>query len=151
MARRLNRTRDKRIYYVFGFLPDDNEFESREIDSVAVQIFPDARPRLYRIETSDPIAIARACEVGRHGELSYGTSPENLWEELGLIHAQNPIVPFFADEAGFQFEFENPVIDEFAAFLSRTLTDGFEAYAGEDDGDLGDFVRRDGYLRLWWD
>jgi hypothetical protein len=60
-------------------------------------------------------------------------------------------VPFFADKAGLSCEFEKPITDAFGAFSSENLTGGFEAYADEEEGDFGDWVRRDGFLRLWWD
>jgi hypothetical protein len=83
---------------------------------------------LFRIQTNDPIEIIRAFDVGRHGEESYGSDPAQLWKELALVHARNPIVPYLADDACLEFEFEQPISKEFGTFLNETLTDGLEEY-----------------------
>lgn len=155
MARRLNRTRRKGEYFVCGFLKGDVEREVRQLASIPHEVFQiewQHGHQLFRIETNDPIEIIRAFDVGRQGENSYGSDPETVWQELAMIHAQNPIVPYFADEAALECEFEQPISDDFAVFLNATLTQGLEEYGAEEEsGDLADWVKRDGYLRLWWD
>lgn len=151
LARELNGERCEGVYYVYALLPDDNKWEERTVNGVVVQFGRDVATRLYRVETNDPLEIVRACNVGGHGNISYGIDPKAVWEQLAAIHSKNPIRPFFADEAGFQCEFDQPITDEFAAVLDQTITEGVEAYAEEDDGGIGEWVRRDGYLRLWWD
>jgi hypothetical protein len=132
VARKLNEQRPTDTYFVCGALPCD-DFHS-----------------LYRVETRDPLDIVRAFQVGTHAELSYGEDAHPaVLDQMAAVHARNPIVPFFADAAGFKCTFERPVGKEFAEFLDSAICEGAEAYA--DEGYVGPVVMREGILRLWWD
>lgn len=127
-AQKLNETREPGVYYVCALLHDETALQ------------------LYRVATNDPLVIVRECHVGEHG-----TDPDVVENMLRKIHAWNPIIPHVADPATFECAFEKPITPQFAAFLDDTVIEGLEAYAEEDDGGVGELVRRDGCLRLWWD
>lgn len=132
LAMRLNASRPAHTYFVCGFLPDDSQH------------------MLYRIETRDPLDIVREFEVGSHAELSYGENAlPTVLEEMTLVHARNPIVPFFADAAGLKCTFERLLTEEFGEFLDSTITEGIEVYG--DAGCIGPVVMEEGFLHLWWD
>ena len=132
LAKTLNDTRPADTYFVCGLLPDDTQLH------------------LYRIETRDPLDIIKACEVGTQAALSYGKDAHpTVLKEMALVQARNPIVPFFADLAGFKCTFEQPVSEEFAEFLDSVITEGSEAYA--DEGYIAPVVMRTKFLQLWWD
>jgi hypothetical protein len=132
MARTLNAKRPAHTCFVCGALPDDGPHS------------------LYRIETRDPLDITRDFQVGTHAELSYGEDahPAGL-EQMAMVHARKPIVPFFADDAGLKCTFEQPLREDFAEYLESVITEGVEAYA--DEGYIAPVVMREGVLRLWWD
>lgn len=131
-AKTLNAKRPAHTYFVCGRLSD----ESQHV--------------LYRVETRDPLTIISAFQVGTHAELSYGADAHPaVMEQMASVHARNPIVPFFADAAGFKCMFEQPLQKDFAEFLDSTITEGVEIYA--DEGCIGPVVMREGFLHLWWD
>ena len=132
LARSLNANRPPHTYFVCGLLPDD------------------AQVLLYRIQGSNPLDIVRVFQVGAHAESSYGEDAQSaVLAQLALVHAQNPLVPFFADSAGLKCAFERPIESVFAEFLDSTITEGIEIYA--DEGCIGPVVMTEGYLHLWWD
>ena len=104
----------------------------------------DERHRLYLVPDDDPVQVARDFEVGAHGE----EHPEAI-EEIRLVQARNPIVPFFADSAGCKFKFTKPISDEFVHFLEATLDAGMDEQMMNEDGELN--VRETGFVHLWWD
>ena len=136
IAREMNEDREAGMYFVCALLPDE-----------------DKEHHLYRVETDNPLEILESCEVGSHGAESYGDSliPSKVLDQLIVVHARNPIVPFFADPAGFKCGFEKPLSEEFAAFLDEAIFEGVEAYADEEEGLVSVAVLREGCLRLWWD
>lgn len=130
----MNQTRTPNTYFVFGWLRDD------------------AEPALFRIETNNPLEIIHAFEVGARAAETYGVDVRKaVLEQIAVVHAQNPIVPFFADEAGLKCTFEGPLTSEFAEFLNEAIVEGAEAYVDEEEMDIGTAVLRDGFLQLWWD
>jgi len=131
MAGRLSESRPPHTYFVCGFLPDDTQYA------------------LYRIETRDPLVIVQDFEVGSHAPYSKEDVPTTVLAQLALVHASNPIVPFFADSAGLKCTFERPLTEEFAELLDSTITEGVEIYA--DEGYIGPVVMREKILHLWWD
>jgi hypothetical protein len=132
LAKTLNAKRPAHTYFVCGLLPDD------------------AQHLLYRVETNDPLGIVSAFQVGTHAELSYGEDAHPaVLEQIALVHARNPIVPFFADSAGLKCTFEQPLRKDFAEFLDSTIREGVEVYANE--GYIAPVVMREGFLHLWWD
>lgn len=132
LAITLNSTRPARTYFVCGLLPDDSRYH------------------MYRIETLDPLDIVRDFQVGTHAEISYGVDAHPaVLEQMALVHARNPIVPFLADSAGLKCTFERQVCEDFADFLDATIMEGFEAY--EEAGCIGIVVMSEGFLHLWWD
>jgi hypothetical protein len=134
IAKDFNRKRGPHTYHVCGLLTGDSQHW------------------LYRVETGDPIEIVRTFEVGTHAEISYGESAlPKVLQQMMLVHARNPIVPFFADPAGLKCTFEQPLSAEFADFLESVINEGVEAYADEEEGYVGPAVLREGILRLWWD
>ena len=104
----------------------------------------DEQHRLYLVPDHDPVQVARDFEVGAHGD-----EQQEAIEQLTLVHEQNPIVPFFADDAGFKFKFRKPITEEFASFLETTLSAGVDEQMLNDDGELN--VRETGFVHLWWD
>lgn len=68
---------------------------------------------------------------------------------MALVHARNPIVPFFADSAGLKCTFEQSLQEDFAEFLDAVITEGTQVYAEE--GYIAPVVMREGFLHLWWD
>jgi hypothetical protein len=140
LAKRLNEARPPHTYFVCGMLPYARS------------------PKLYRITTHDPLDVIREFEVGSHAEMSYGENANPaVLEQMALVHARNPIVPFFADSAGFKCTFEKPLTVEFGEFLDETIEEGAEAYLSGYEGYeevgwlIGPLVIRDGFLHLWWD
>ena len=132
LARSLNEERSAHTYFVCGARPGDGPH------------------RLYRVETRDPLDIVRAFQVGTHAALSYGVDAHpTVLKEMAMVHARNPVVPFFADAAGLKCTFEQPVREDFAEFLESAISEGVEAYAEE--GYIAPLVLREGMLRLWWD
>ena len=132
LAKTLNAKRPAHTYFVCGFLPDD------------------AQHFLYCVETRDPLDIVRAFQVGTHAELSYGEDAHPaVLGQMALVHARNPILPFFADAAGLKCTFEQPLREDFAEFLDSTITEGVDVYAEE--GYIGPVVMRERLLHLWWD
>ena len=104
----------------------------------------DEQHRLYLVPDHDPVQVARQFEVGSHGD-----EHQQAVEQVVLVHEQNPIVPFFADSAGFKFKFTKPITDEFMHFLDATLHAGMDEQMMNDDGELN--VRETGFVHLWWD
>ncbi len=104
----------------------------------------DEEHRIFLVPDDDPIRVARDFEVGAHG----GEERETI-QELSLIHRENPIVPFFADPAGFKFKFRKPLTDEFLQFLDATLSAGVDEQMLDENGE--DMVRKTGIVHLWWD
>ena len=100
--------------------------------------------RLYLVPDHDPVQLARDFGVGALG----GEQGEAI-EQIELVHKQNPIVPFFADQAGFKFKFRRAITDEFVKFLETTLLAGVDEQMLNEDGELN--VRETGLVRLWWD
>src|SRR5262249_54462380 len=96
-AKTLNKTRPAQTYFVCGCLPQDSP------------------PHLYRIQTSSPLEIIEAFQVGNH---DLEALPAVL-DQMAEVHARNPIIPFFADDAGLQCTFENPLTNDFCAFLDE--------------------------------
>ena len=92
----------------------------------------------------DPVQVVRDFEVGAHGD-----EQQEAIEQLTLVQEQNPIEPFFADDAGFKFKFRKPITEEFASFLDTTLSAGVDEQMLNDDGELN--VRETGLVHLWWD
>jgi hypothetical protein len=148
LARKLNQTRPKNTYFVSILFEREEDLEIEQIDPHHFIRHHKTGPQIFRIETRDPLDIARAANVGSH---DFTETAENVCEMLQTIHAQNPIVPFQADTASFSCEFEKPISAVFARFLNQNVTTGFEIYAEEDDCDIGAAVQRDGILQLWWD
>ena len=132
MAKELNRSRPTNTYFVCGLRQDDSTH------------------MLYRIETSDPLEIVREFEVGSHCDYIPDIGSKVL-QELAVVHERNPLVPFFADAAGFKCTFEIPLDDDFAEFLDSSVGEGLEIYAQSDDGEFGSVVLKSGFLHLWWD
>ena len=87
---------------------------------------------------------AKGYFVGAHG-----AEEREAIQELTLIHRENPIVPFFADPAGFKFKFRKPLTEEFLEFLDATLSAGVDEQMLDENGE--DLVRKTGIVHLWWD
>ncbi len=112
--------------------------------------------RLYLIPAGDPGVVAETFGVGGHGAYYSMESPGQVRAQVEAIHAQNPIVPFFADAAGFKFGFQKEITPELLAFIDRTLTVGLEAmieasWEAGGEGEPSAFVAREKHVHLWWD
>jgi hypothetical protein len=135
LTKRLNESRPAHTYFVCGSLADDRGYI------------------LYRIETHNPLDVVRGFEVGSHQGSDDVVA--TVLEEMALVHAQNPIVPFFADSAGLKCTFDLALTEQFGEFLDTALTEGLEimvedAWENDEDG-IGQGVRRTKCLELWWD
>jgi len=83
-------------------------------------------------------------EVGAHSD-----EQQKTIEQIILVNEQNPIVPFFADPAGFKFKFRNSITDDLVSFLEATLSAGMDEQMINEDGELN--VRETGFVHLWRD
>ena len=104
----------------------------------------DGRHRLYLAPEQDPVQVVRDFEVGAHGD-----EHQEAVEQIAMIQEQNPILPFFADSAGFKFKFRKPITEEFLHFLEATLSVGIDEPMMNEDGQLNE--RETGFVHLWWD
>ncbi len=104
----------------------------------------DEQHQLYLVPDHDPVQVARDFEVGVHGD-----EQQEAIEQIMLVQNQNPIVPFFADPAGFKFKFRKPITQEFVSFLEATLSAGVDEQMLNEDGEFN--VRETGFVHLWWD
>lgn len=102
---------------------------------------------LYLVPAGDPVEIARAFDVGTHDGARDHDYTLLVIREL---HLRNPMIPFFADCAGFKCFFENPFDDAFLKFVDRTVVVGTAAMADQ-FGSHRSFLLDNGYLHLWWD
>jgi len=107
---------------------------------------------LYRVTTSTPVSIAEICGVGSIAMVSVGRDlTDKVLEELGKLHRRYPLDPFFADIAGFKCGFIGELDADFPGFIDQTITEGLEAYYSDGDVPIGNRVKADGFLDLWWD
>jgi hypothetical protein len=104
----------------------------------------DEQHRLYLVPEHDPVQVARDFEVGAQGD-----EQKEAIEQIKLVQKQNPIVPFFADSAGFKFKFRKPITEGFVTFLEATLSVGVDEQMLNEDGELN--VRETEFVHLWWD
>jgi hypothetical protein len=132
MAKERNQSRPAHTYYVCGLRNDDS---------------PHA---LYRIETADPLEIVKGFKVGSHCDYIPNIESKVL-RELAKVHERNPLIPYFADAAGFKCTFEQALTADFAQLLDSTITEGLEIYSESDEGEFGSIVIKEGFLHLWWD
>lgn len=125
----------KSHYAVCGWLPEDEGY------------------KFYLVPAGDPLRLIRDFEIGSHNADDWSKTLEILVKEVRVIHAANPIIPFFADAAGFKFSFENPITDGLVELIESTATEGIEGLANirDDKGGISDGLKLRGFLHLWWD
>jgi|SRR5882724_7382404 len=84
-------------------------------------------------------------DVGSHGQ----DSPESAYDEVREADAKNPLIPYFADEAGIKAKFSKPVSEDLIALLLDSMS-SVEAMM-EDDDDVEGYIRKNNGIHLWWD
>lgn len=70
--------------------------------------------------------------------------------ELAKLNKRNPVVPFFADCAGYCCQFTQPLDDKVAAIIE----DKFAVWGDpmfDDQGCVVPFIKKHGFMNLFWD
>jgi hypothetical protein len=101
---------------------------------------------LYLVPEKGVRYVIEKFYVGSHA----GVEPESVYDEIAVADGQNPLIPFFADEAGLKARFSKPVTEELIAVLEDTLL-SVEPMMDEDEGTIAGYVRQNHGLHLWWD
>jgi len=105
--------------------------------------------RLFLAPSNDAVAVARVFGVGKHGADYDPEGHSRAMQEIENVHRQSPIIPFFADTAGFKARFSEAVTDELITFLGSNLTDAEPMM--DDEGSIEEYVKRQKGIHLWWD
>ncbi len=106
--------------------------------------------RLFLAPSNDAVAVARVFEIGEHAADYDPEGQARALREIAAVQEQNPLIPFFADAAGFKARFANPITEELTAFLESTLSDA-EPMMDDEDGSITEYVRTQKGIHLWWD
>lgn len=107
--------------------------------------------QIYLVPVGNPGELIEDFEVSTHAAFYASDTPKSVRAEVEAVHAYSPILPFFADAAGFKFSFQNPITPELLDFLEQNVTAGMEAMMEGDDGSIRPFIAREKYVHLWWD
>ena len=106
--------------------------------------------RIFLVPSSDVVAVVRVFEVGKHAADYDPDAHELALREIAAVQERYPLIPFFADSAGFKARFAGLVSEELIAFLETALSNA-EPMMDEDDGSIADYVRTQKGIHVWWD
>jgi hypothetical protein len=106
--------------------------------------------RLFLAPSDDVVAVARVFEVGTHAADYDPEGHARALREIAIVQERSPMIPFFADAAGFKARFVGSVTEELITFLEGTLSDSVPMMDA-DDGSITKYVRTQKGIHLWWD
>jgi hypothetical protein len=106
--------------------------------------------RIFLAPSSDVVAVIRVFEVGKHAADFDPDGHDLAVREIEAVQERCPLIPFFADSAGFKARFAGAVSEELITFLETALSNA-EPMMDDDDGSIADYVRTQKGIHLWWD
>ncbi len=108
--------------------------------------YEDGEYHMFLVPANGVRYVIEKFGVGSHA----GSEPASVYEEIAAADAKNPMVPFFADEAGLKARFSKPVTKALLAILEDSL---YSVEAMMDDGykSVDDYIQKNQGVHLWWD
>src|SRR4029453_7146317 len=106
--------------------------------------------RLFLAPSNNVLAVLKAFDVGSHGGFYDPAGPARALREIETVHKRYPLIPYFADSAGFKARFTTEVTAELISFLEDALSD-VEPMMDSNSGSIGEYVRKHQGIHLWWD
>jgi hypothetical protein len=109
----------------------------------------DSGHRVYLAPSDDVIAVANAFDVGGHAEHDKNARERALMQ-IRETDQKNPLLPYFADTAGFKARFSQQLTEDMITFMLGILTD-VEPMIDEEQGTAERYLREQHAIHLWWD
>jgi hypothetical protein len=109
-------------------------------------LMEDGGYRLYLAPAIGVKSILEPFQIGAHG----GDAIESVFAQISDADIMNPLIPYFADPAGLKAKFSKPITNQLIELLEETVLDA-EIMMDDEDGTIGEFVRTNKEIQLWWD
>jgi len=106
--------------------------------------------RLFLAPSNNVLTILKVFHVGSHAGFYDPDGHARALREVEMVHKRYPLIPYFADSAGFKARFTAEITTDLIHFLEDGLSD-VEPMMDAKNGSIADYVKKHQGIHLWWD